>query len=92
MWSNKFSTEVVIGLALSFSFTYSQIYWLLRPSQIPSQPKMRNSSVDERVLLVISGTAIMSYSETVKSVFFLYSRSPIARERLRLPLILPSTI
>mmetsp|Transcript_97823 Transcript_97823/g.237913 ORF Transcript_97823/g.237913 Transcript_97823/m.237913 type:complete len:264 (-) Transcript_97823:300-1091(-) len=65
--------------------TKSTASWLLITSHTPSQAMSRNSSLRSRFTLMTSGVATMSWSPGGSSLFCLYSRSPMARERLRSP-------
>lgn len=58
--------------------------------QMPSQPMIRKSS-PSFLILVISGLAVIICSSAGRFLQFLYSKSPIARDRFRLPLIRPSS-
>ena len=66
--------------------------WFYLVSQIPSHPIRINSSLIDRVLFLTSGNAIISYSSGPRSTFFLYSKSPIARERFKFPFTRPSVM
>mmetsp|Transcript_41255 Transcript_41255/g.95518 ORF Transcript_41255/g.95518 Transcript_41255/m.95518 type:complete len:336 (-) Transcript_41255:194-1201(-) len=68
------------------SLTKSTASWLPRTSQIPSQANNRNSSSASLLNVSTSGVEHMICSEGGSNGFFLYSRSPMDRERLRLPL------
>lgn len=93
MLSRRSSKTLFIGvLALSLALQKSINSWLDLVSHIPSQPISMNSSLGFKVLFLISGTAMISYSPGGKSSFFLYSKSPSALERFKFPLILPSVI
>jgi len=66
-------------------------YWLVRQSQIPSQAMTKKSSLSSLLYLVISGTQVIICSSSTNFLLVLYSRSPSARDRLNMPLTLPSS-
>mmetsp|Transcript_58572 Transcript_58572/g.171406 ORF Transcript_58572/g.171406 Transcript_58572/m.171406 type:complete len:282 (-) Transcript_58572:203-1048(-) len=68
------------------SRTKSTTSWLLLTSQTPSQQITTNSSCSVRLKNSTSGVEHMICSSGLRVPSFLYSRSPSARERLRLPL------
>mmetsp|Transcript_16462 Transcript_16462/g.38580 ORF Transcript_16462/g.38580 Transcript_16462/m.38580 type:complete len:253 (-) Transcript_16462:367-1125(-) len=66
--------------------TKSTASWLLMTSQTPSHAMTMNSSQGSRLKVRTSGVATMSWSPAGNVLFCLYSKSPMARERLRSPL------
>ena len=74
----------------NYSRTNLIISSLFFVSQIPSHPRIMNSSSLLSFLVIKSGTAIIFCSSYESSGSFLYSKSPIQRERFRFPSILPS--
>ncbi len=71
--------------------------WLLYFSQMPSQPISTNFScllmlcIYSNTLFEMSGKEVMICFSGAMLPSFLYSMSPSARERFRLPLTRPST-
>lgn len=59
-------------------------------SQIPSHPISRKWSSFAKGLSMMSGSALIIYSSGFRLGFCLYCKSPIARERFRFELTLPS--
>jgi len=59
-------------------------------SQIPSHPKIMNSSYLFISLFLISGKAIINYLSSDNYLSFLYSKSPNALLKFKLPFTLPS--
>mmetsp|Transcript_11614 Transcript_11614/g.26498 ORF Transcript_11614/g.26498 Transcript_11614/m.26498 type:complete len:277 (+) Transcript_11614:265-1095(+) len=69
----------------SLSCTKSTASWFPRTSHMPSQATIMNSSLTSRLNVATSGVEQIICSHGGRRVFFLYSRSPIDRERFRLP-------
>jgi len=65
---------------------------LFKHSHIPSQPKIRNSSFSDITCSVTSGKDMINYSVGFIEKSFLYSKSPIALDKFKFPLTLPSNI
>mmetsp|Transcript_51613 Transcript_51613/g.142906 ORF Transcript_51613/g.142906 Transcript_51613/m.142906 type:complete len:203 (+) Transcript_51613:523-1131(+) len=76
----------------SLSCTKSTASWLLNTSQTPSQATRRNSSAGSRLNVCTSGVAQIICSEGAKQGFFLYSRSPMDRDKFKLPFTRNCTI
>ena len=88
--SSSYSAVFPISYLLILVLTNLMICWLVLVSQIPSHPRIMNSSLLVSFLLWKSGTAIIFYSSWESLGSFLYSKSPIHLERFRFPSILPS--
>lgn len=72
----------------SLLLTHLTISSLLFYSQIPSHPIIMNST-PSFFTLVISGSAVMICSSGGNFGFYLYYKSPNARDKFKLPLTLP---
>ena len=90
--SNKFSASFWISSYSSYKplAIYSVISLAVKISHIPSQPSTKKESSSINSFLTMSGFAVMIYSSVDNSMFFLYSKSPMALVRLRFSHTLPS--
>mmetsp|Transcript_5580 Transcript_5580/g.14188 ORF Transcript_5580/g.14188 Transcript_5580/m.14188 type:complete len:263 (+) Transcript_5580:151-939(+) len=80
------ATSLMDMLAVSRLRIKSTACWLDMTSHTPSHASSRNSSSAQIVSHMTSGCAVMIWSLGARSALPLYLRSPIARDRLRLPL------
>jgi len=87
------SSAILGSLTLRFicRLTKSTAYWFEWNSQIPSQPMIKKSTL-ESAKDRMSGIAEIIWSLGGNRLFFLYIRSPIARDKLRLPFTRPSLL
>ena len=96
IWSKISSMQLVIGsLFCFFSFSLLRICSApssdVRQSQMPSQASIRNWSFCYLAVLVTSGSTVTICSLKSFEVLDLYSKSPIERDRFRLPFTLFSS-
>mmetsp|Transcript_10982 Transcript_10982/g.20717 ORF Transcript_10982/g.20717 Transcript_10982/m.20717 type:complete len:258 (-) Transcript_10982:695-1468(-) len=89
-WSQICSQIFFSDTLPSLCLTKSTASWLVMTSHIPSHAKIRNSSSLCNLQDNISGNAVTACSFGSKSFLCLYSMSPIALLKLRLPFTLPS--
>mmetsp|Transcript_15256 Transcript_15256/g.23214 ORF Transcript_15256/g.23214 Transcript_15256/m.23214 type:complete len:233 (+) Transcript_15256:2223-2921(+) len=90
IWSS-ISVPISMGVFSSIlSRTNLTASSFVKQSHMPSHPKIINSSPSSKVTCTISGSAVMIWSAGAIPWTCLYLRSPIDRERLRFPLILPN--
>lgn len=93
--SNRFSMQTsrfspVLRSLIDF-LNVSTAPWLVLQSQIPSQAMIRKSSFGWIFSYIISGTHVIICFSTLIFLLSLYSISPRARDKLRVPRTLPSS-
>ena len=89
-YENNYSTMAPKLFWPILFFIHPTISPLLFTYHIPSHPIIRKS-ISSFFIFVISGSAVIICYYGDKFLLFLYYKSPIARERFRLPLIRPSS-
>lgn len=90
--SEKSSYRIVpSGFFPILAFSHPIISPLLLSSQIPSHPMIKKSS-PSFFIFVISGFAVIICSSAERFLEDLYSKSPMALERFKLPLMRPSSM
>mmetsp|Transcript_23200 Transcript_23200/g.61781 ORF Transcript_23200/g.61781 Transcript_23200/m.61781 type:complete len:335 (-) Transcript_23200:415-1419(-) len=72
--------------------TKSTACWLETTSQIPSHAMTKNSSAGCRCTTCTSGSTLMTWAPALRPRSCLYSRSPIALDKLRSPLTRCTTV
>lgn len=91
IFSNKFSTDSFkVDYLLNSSFINSTKLRLLNISNTPSHPISKKSQLLSNFLIVISGSQVITYSSAGLFKSLLYSKSPIALDKFKLALTLPS--
>lgn len=90
--TSKKPSQILVSLTLRCICidTQSTTYWQEWLSQMPSHPITRKSILLLILTHLMSGKLVIACSFNGKLAFFLWHKSPIALERLRLPSTLPS--
>ncbi len=95
IWSNMSSITLAVDYwalrSLRFLVKKSTHCCEVRQSHMPSHAITRNLSSAVNYTVFISGTQVIIYASTGTFLFCLYSRSPNALERLKIPRTLPSS-